>query len=56
MDDFDRALDYIGEASEPVAEGLRAIHRSLGIMLWAQGATTLSNAWGRNLTLQFMKR
>ena len=39
MDDFDRALEYIGEASEPVAEGLRAIHRSLGIMLWAQGVT-----------------
>lgn len=39
MDDFDRALEYIGEASEPVAEGLRAIHRSLGIMLWAHGVT-----------------
>jgi molecular chaperone GrpE len=39
MDDFDRALEYIGEASEPVAEGLRAIHRSLGIMLWSHGVT-----------------
>jgi molecular chaperone GrpE len=39
MDDFDRALEHIGEASEPVAEGLRAIHRSLGVMLWAQGVT-----------------
>ena len=39
MDDFDRAIEYIGEASEPVAEGLRAIHHRVGIMLWAQGVT-----------------
>jgi molecular chaperone GrpE len=37
MDDFDRAIEHIGEASEPVAEGLRAIHRSLEVMLWAYG-------------------
>ena len=44
MDDFDRALQHIGEASEPVAEGLRAIHRSLGVMLWAHGVTPFESA------------
>ena len=39
MDDFDRALEHISEASEPVAEGLRAIHRSLGVLLWAHDVT-----------------
>jgi molecular chaperone GrpE len=39
MDDFDRALEHIGESSEPVAEGLRAIHRGLEAMLRAHGVT-----------------
>jgi molecular chaperone GrpE len=39
MDDLDRALEHIGEASEPVAEGLRAIHRGLEAMLRAHGVT-----------------
>ena len=39
MDDFDRALEHIGEVSDPVADGLRLIHRSFSGVLESKGVT-----------------
>ena len=37
MDDFDRALAHLGDASEPVADGLRLTHRRLDEVLSSFG-------------------
>jgi molecular chaperone GrpE len=39
MDDFDRALEHIGEVSDPIADGLRLIHRSFSGVLESKGVT-----------------
>jgi molecular chaperone GrpE len=39
IDDFERALAYVGPGSEGVAEGLRASHRRLLALLASQGVT-----------------
>lgn len=39
MDDFDRALHYVGEAPDPIADGLRLIHQRLDGVLQANGVT-----------------
>ena len=40
MDDFERALGHVGEASDPVAEGLRMIHQRFDSLLQANGVTS----------------
>jgi molecular chaperone GrpE len=39
MDDFDRALKHIGQVSDPVADGLRLIHRNFSGVLESKGVT-----------------
>lgn len=39
MDDFDRALLYVGERSDAVADGLRLIHQRLNDVLRSNGVT-----------------
>lgn len=39
MDDFDRALEHVGEVSDPVGDGLRLIHRSFSGVLESRGVT-----------------
>jgi molecular chaperone GrpE len=39
MDDFDRAFEHIGQVSDPVADGLRLIHRSFSGVLESKGVT-----------------
>ncbi len=39
MDDFDRALEHVGEASDAVADGLRLIHQRLSRVLESNGVT-----------------
>ncbi len=41
MDDFDRALKHADQTSDPVVEGLRAIHKRLAGLLTAQGVTSI---------------
>ncbi len=49
MDDFDRALDHAGEspkardAPDPIAEGLRAIHKRMAGVIQAQGVTPIKS-------------
>jgi molecular chaperone GrpE len=44
MDDFDRALAHVGEASDAVADGLRLIHQRLSRVLDANGVTPFRSA------------
>ena len=44
MDDFDRALGHVGEASDAVADGLRLIHQRLGRVLESNGVTPFLSA------------
>ena len=46
MDDFERALEHVEEASDPVAEGLRMIHQRFNSLLQANGVTS-SDSKGR---------
>jgi molecular chaperone GrpE len=39
MDDFDRALEHLGDASDAMADGLRLIHQRLSRVLESNGAT-----------------
>lgn len=39
MDDFERALEHMGKASDAVADGLRLIHQRLGHVLESHGVT-----------------
>jgi molecular chaperone GrpE len=41
LDDFDRALQHIGDAPPPLAQGLQAVQRNLLGLLEAQGITPL---------------
>jgi molecular chaperone GrpE len=43
MDDFDRAVGHIGEATDPVADGLRLIHQRLGNVLESNGVTSFQS-------------
>jgi molecular chaperone GrpE len=43
MDDFERALGHLGEASDPVAEGLRMIQRRFDSLLQANGVTSFDS-------------
>jgi molecular chaperone GrpE len=43
MDDFERALEHVGEASDPVAEGLRMIHQRFDSLLQANGVTSFDS-------------
>lgn len=46
MDDFERALEHVEKASDPVAEGLRMIHQRFNSLLQANGVTSF-NSKGR---------
>lgn len=39
MDDFDRALLHVGQASDPIANGLRLIHQRLNAVLQSSGVS-----------------
>lgn len=39
MDDFERALEHVGETPDAVADGLRLIHQRLGRVLESHGVT-----------------
>lgn len=43
LDDFERALGHVGKASDPVAEGLRMIHRRFDSLLQANGVTSFDS-------------
>ena len=43
LDDFERALQHVGEASSSVSEGLQAIHRKLAGVLEAEGVTPFNS-------------
>ena len=43
MDDFERALGHVEEASDPVAEGLRMIHQRFNSLLQANGVTSFDS-------------
>ncbi|HEX8138237.1 MAG TPA: nucleotide exchange factor GrpE [Pyrinomonadaceae bacterium] len=43
MDDFERALEHVEEASGPVAEGLRMIHQRFNSLLQANGITSFDS-------------
>jgi molecular chaperone GrpE len=43
LDDFDRALQHLGEAPASVADGVQALHRKLLGLLEAQGVTPLQS-------------
>ena len=43
MDDFERALEHVEEASDPVAEGLRMIHQRFDSLLQANGVTSFDS-------------
>ena len=43
MDDFDRALGHVGEASDAVADGLRLIHQRLSRVLESNGVTAFQS-------------
>jgi molecular chaperone GrpE len=43
MDDFDRAVEHVGEASDAVADGLRLIHQRLRGVLEANGVTSFES-------------
>ena len=43
MDDFDRAVEHVGEASDSVADGLRLIHQRLRGVLEANGVTSFES-------------
>lgn len=43
IDNFDRALEHIGDAPSSVSNGVRAIHRKLLGLLEAQGITPLQS-------------
>jgi molecular chaperone GrpE len=43
MDDFDRALGHVGEASDAVADGLRLIHHRLSRVLESNGVTAFQS-------------
>ena len=47
LDDFDRALAHVGEASDAVAEGLRLIHQRLSRVLEANGVTSFQSVGER---------
>jgi molecular chaperone GrpE len=43
MDDFDRAVAHVGEASDAVSDGLRLIHQRLRGVLEANGVTSFES-------------
>lgn len=43
MDDFERALEHVEEASGPVAEGLRMIHQRFQSLLQANSVTSIES-------------
>src|SRR5262245_44855666 len=43
MDDFDRALEHVGQSPDAVVEGLRAVHKRLADELKAQGVTPIES-------------
>jgi molecular chaperone GrpE len=43
MDDFDRALEHVGQSPDAVVEGLRAVHKRLADALKAQGVTPIES-------------
>src|SRR5215471_2617490 len=43
MDDFDRALEHVGQSPDAVGEGLRAVHKRLADALKAQGVTPIES-------------
>jgi molecular chaperone GrpE len=43
IDNFDRALEHIGDAPSSIADGVQAIHRKLLGLLEAQGITPLES-------------